>query len=66
MVSETCTTLNLSIIRLCKDPQSSLSTLYQDRKDPEDGVWKMHYSELEHNQVMQGSLIILEYLISGS
>ena len=48
MVSETYTTLILSILRLCKDPQSSLDTLYQDRKDAEDGVWNIYYSDPEH------------------
>ena len=41
MVSETYTTPILRIFRLCKDPQSSLDTLYQDRKDAEDNALKM-------------------------
>ena len=38
MLSQIYTTLILNIITLCEDPQLSLETLYQDRKDAKDGV----------------------------
>ena len=66
IVSETYTTLILDMIRLCKAPQLSLYTLYQDRKDAEDGAWNIYYSDPEYFQAMQGSSVILDNLISGS
>ena len=60
------TTLILNIFKSCKDPQSSFNTLYEDLKDAEDGVWNIYSSEPEHFKVMQGSSVILEYVLSGS